>query len=54
MEKNVVDVSQVGPSGSGEARGFLAQKIDSKDLMFLVGVWGLFLGVMGYVLIFKP
>ncbi len=51
---SVIDIGEFRPQGSGDAREFLATKFESEDLMFLAGVWGLFLGVLGYVMIFKP
>lgn len=53
MER-IKDASELGRLGSWKARNFLTHEVDVRDLRFLAGVWGLFLGVMGYVLIFKP
>lgn len=53
MEK-IRDAGSMASVGSGEARGFLIYRFEREDLNFLAGVWGFVIGVMGYVLIFKP
>lgn len=52
---SIIDIGKLGPRGSGEATGYLAHKIDEvRDMKFMAGVWGLFLGAWLYVMIFKP
>lgn len=54
VEDKFADASKMKRTGSWEARNFLVHDIDVRDLKFLAGVWGFVLGVLGYVLIFKP